>query len=127
MSTALRVAVIDLGTNSVKFHIGERDAAGRWQRVLDRAQVTRLGEGLRDAGEIAPAAWDRTLAAVCAMAAPARSISCTGASAAEGPARSRARRADARAQPAHGTAPHPPGAMRQAHTGHAPGRQLSTP
>lgn len=72
MSTALRVAVIDLGTNSIKLHLGERDAAGRWHRVLDRAEVTRLGEGLRDAGEIAPAAWHRTLTAVCAMAAQAR-------------------------------------------------------
>jgi len=68
----LRIAVLDLGTNSVKFHIGERDPAGRWRRVLDRGEVTRLGEGLRESGLIAPAAWDRTLAAVCAMAAQAR-------------------------------------------------------
>ncbi|WP_295459000.1 hypothetical protein [uncultured Thiodictyon sp.] len=68
----LRVAVIDLGTNSVKFYIGERDTAGRWQRVQDGAQATRLGDGLRETGMIAPAAWDRTIATVCAMAAQAR-------------------------------------------------------
>ncbi|WP_295393142.1 hypothetical protein [uncultured Thiodictyon sp.] len=69
---ALRVAVIDLGTNSVKFHLGERDADGRWQCVQDRAQATRLGDGLRETGMIAPAAWERTIAVVCAMAADAR-------------------------------------------------------
>jgi exopolyphosphatase / guanosine-5'-triphosphate,3'-diphosphate pyrophosphatase len=72
MDTRPRYAVIDLGTNSVKFHIGERDAAGRWLRVLDRAEVTRLGEGLRESSEIAPAAWERTLAAIRDMAADAR-------------------------------------------------------
>ena len=41
-----RYAVIDVGTNSVKFHIGERDAGGKWRTVVDRAEVTRLGEGL---------------------------------------------------------------------------------
>jgi len=72
MDTRRRYAVIDLGTNSVKFHIGERDAAGRWLRVLDRAEVTRLGEGLRESGEIAPTAWERTLLAIRDMAADAR-------------------------------------------------------
>jgi exopolyphosphatase/guanosine-5'-triphosphate,3'-diphosphate pyrophosphatase len=67
----LRVAVIDVGTNSVKFHIGERDGAGHWQRVLDRAEVTRLGEGLRETGEITPQAQRRTLEAICAMVAEA--------------------------------------------------------
>ena len=33
-------AVIDVGTNSVKFHIGERDAAGRWRAIVDRAELT---------------------------------------------------------------------------------------
>lgn len=70
--TSPRIAVIDLGTNSVKFHIGERDAAGRWRCIQDRAQATRLGDGLRETGMIAPAAWERTMAAVCAMAAQAR-------------------------------------------------------
>ncbi len=64
-----RVAVIDVGTNSVKLHIGERDGAGRWQRVLDRAEVTRLGEGLQATGEIAPEAQRRTLEAICGMVA----------------------------------------------------------
>ena len=37
-----RFAAIDLGTNSVKLHVAERDAAGHWDRLLDRSEVTRL-------------------------------------------------------------------------------------
>jgi exopolyphosphatase/guanosine-5'-triphosphate,3'-diphosphate pyrophosphatase len=62
-----RYAVIDIGTNSVKFHVGERDAAGEWQDVMDRAVVTRLGEGLGETGEIGSAALDRTVAAIVEM------------------------------------------------------------
>jgi exopolyphosphatase/guanosine-5'-triphosphate,3'-diphosphate pyrophosphatase len=68
-----RYAVIDVGTNSVKFHVGER-AAGGWRAVVDRAEITRLGEGLDETGEIAPAAIDRTADAVAGMAAEARRV-----------------------------------------------------
>ena len=47
-----RYAVIDVGTNSVKFHIGERRADGSWQTIVDRAEVTRLGEGLDESGRL---------------------------------------------------------------------------
>jgi exopolyphosphatase/guanosine-5'-triphosphate,3'-diphosphate pyrophosphatase len=50
----LRYAVIDVGTNSVKFHIGERDAAGSWQAIVDRAELTRIGENLEHTGTISP-------------------------------------------------------------------------
>lgn len=68
----VRYAVIDVGTNSVKFHVAE-PAAGGWSTVADRAEVTRLGEGLAAAGDIAPAALERTAAAVAGMANEARS------------------------------------------------------
>ena len=65
-----RYAVIDVGTNSVKFHVGERDAEGKWTTVVDRAEVTRLGEGLAaNGGEFSPEAMERTAAAVAGMAA----------------------------------------------------------
>ena len=62
-----RCAVIDVGTNSVKFHIGERDRSGRWHTVLDRAEITRLGEGLQERGEIGREALERTVTAIQAM------------------------------------------------------------
>jgi exopolyphosphatase/guanosine-5'-triphosphate,3'-diphosphate pyrophosphatase len=70
--TPERYAVIDAGTNSIKFHIAERDAGGRWRSVVDRAEVTRLGEGLVPQGAIVDAALQRTIKAIAAMADEAR-------------------------------------------------------
>ena len=67
-----RYAVIDAGTNSIKFHIGERDREGRWRTVVDRAELTRLGEGLAQQGVIIDAALDRTAAAIADMADEAK-------------------------------------------------------
>ena len=69
---ARRFAVIDVGTNSVKFHIGELGADGRWRKVLDRAQVTRLGEGLQESGRLAAPPIARTVDAIAGMADEAR-------------------------------------------------------
>jgi exopolyphosphatase/guanosine-5'-triphosphate,3'-diphosphate pyrophosphatase len=66
-----RFAVIDVGTNSIKFHIGERAADGHWRRVVDRAEVTRLGEGLAETGEIGAAAIERAMTAIAGMVAEA--------------------------------------------------------
>jgi exopolyphosphatase / guanosine-5'-triphosphate,3'-diphosphate pyrophosphatase len=70
---AHRYAVIDVGTNSVKFHVGERRADGTWRTVADRAQITRLGEGLAATGALGAPAIERTAAAIAGMAAEARS------------------------------------------------------
>jgi exopolyphosphatase/guanosine-5'-triphosphate,3'-diphosphate pyrophosphatase len=67
-----RYAVIDVGTNSVKFHIGERDRGGGWRAIVDRAELTRLGEGLGEQGEIAAEPLERTVAAIAAMVEEAR-------------------------------------------------------
>ena len=67
-----RCAVIDVGTNSVKFHVGERSADGTWRTVVDRAEVTRLGDGLTAGGRLAPEAAGRTIEAVADMADEAR-------------------------------------------------------
>src|SRR5262247_3672875 len=68
-----RYAVIDVGTNSVKFHIGEKHADGTWTKIVDRADVTRLGEGLdANGGQFTPDAIARTAAAIGAMAAEAQ-------------------------------------------------------
>ncbi len=67
-----RYAVIDAGTNSIKFHIGERDLDGRWRTVIDRAELTRLGEGLAQQGLIIDAALERTAAAIAGMVTEAK-------------------------------------------------------
>jgi len=56
-----RVATIDIGTNSVLLLVAARD--GQHVRALvERATITRLGEGVDRTGELAPAAVERTLA-----------------------------------------------------------------
>lgn len=68
----IRYAVIDIGTNSVKFHIGEQSPDGSWTRVVDRAEVSRLGEGLDETGDIQPEPLERTVRAVDSMVAEAK-------------------------------------------------------
>lgn len=65
-------AVIDVGTNAVKFHLAQRLADRSWRRLVDRAEVTRLGEGLRETGSIAAAAIERTVQAISGMAEEAK-------------------------------------------------------
>jgi exopolyphosphatase / guanosine-5'-triphosphate,3'-diphosphate pyrophosphatase len=67
-----RYAVIDVGTNSVKFHIGERRADRVWRTLVDRAEITRLGEGLSETGVLEPEPMERTIVAIAAMADEAR-------------------------------------------------------
>ena len=67
-----RYAVIDIGTNSVKFNLGERDDDGGWRTLTDRAEVTRLGEDLDKGKVIIDAALDRTADAIAGMVAEAR-------------------------------------------------------
>ena len=67
-----RYAVIDVGTNSVKLHVGERDGSGSWRTIVDRAEVTRLGENLEKAGEITSEAAERTANAISDMSGEAK-------------------------------------------------------
>jgi exopolyphosphatase/guanosine-5'-triphosphate,3'-diphosphate pyrophosphatase len=67
-----RFAVVDVGTNSVKFHIGERSADGRWQTIVDRAVVTQLGQGLDEDGRLEEEPIERTVTAIAEMAETAR-------------------------------------------------------
>ena len=71
-----RYAVIDAGTNSIKLHIAELDADGRgpWRTVVDRAAVTRLGEGLEATGVIGAEPLERTARAISVMADEARGL-----------------------------------------------------
>jgi len=67
-----RYAVIDAGTNSIKFHIAERTPDGGWRTLIDRAELTRLGEGLTEGGPIGREPLERTVAAIAGMAEEAR-------------------------------------------------------
>jgi len=73
-----RQAVIDVGTNSVKFHVGERQPDGTWTSVVDRAEVTRLGEGIQETGAIAAPAMERTAVAISGMVAEAAHLRVDG-------------------------------------------------
>ena len=64
---APRYATIDIGTNSIKFHIGERLSDGTWRKVVDRAEVVRLGEGLRETGAFNNQAMARAASAIANM------------------------------------------------------------
>ncbi len=57
----MRVASLDIGTNSVLLLIAERDQQGTIRPLLERATITRLGEGVDRARELRPAAMERTL------------------------------------------------------------------
>lgn len=64
-------AIIDIGTNSIKYHLAEKD--GDTIKVLkDANNIARLGEGLRETGMIADDALERNAAAVAEFAAEAR-------------------------------------------------------
>jgi exopolyphosphatase / guanosine-5'-triphosphate,3'-diphosphate pyrophosphatase len=61
-----KVAAIDIGTNSVLLVIAAADAVGR--PLLQRATITRLGEGVDETRRLAPAAVERNLRCLRAYA-----------------------------------------------------------
>jgi exopolyphosphatase/guanosine-5'-triphosphate,3'-diphosphate pyrophosphatase len=62
-----RFAVIDVGTNSVKFSVADRQDDGSWTTVVERSEVTRLGEGLDRTGLLGSEPIGRTADAVAEM------------------------------------------------------------
>jgi exopolyphosphatase/guanosine-5'-triphosphate,3'-diphosphate pyrophosphatase len=60
-------AIMDIGTNAIKFHISEKSPGGKWRTLLDKAEVTRLGEGLNRTGKINPEAMERNIAVIGKM------------------------------------------------------------
>jgi exopolyphosphatase/guanosine-5'-triphosphate,3'-diphosphate pyrophosphatase len=70
----VRFAVIDIGTNSVKLHVGERRAGDVWRTVSDRAVVTRLGEGLDENRLLQAEPMQRTADAVVEMVEESRDL-----------------------------------------------------
>ena len=65
----MRVATIDIGTNTVLLLVAERSGAdGSIRPVLERAEITRLGEGVDRSKRLLPAAVERTLACLSGYA-----------------------------------------------------------
>lgn len=64
----MRVATIDIGTNSVLLLIAEHGDAGVIRAVTERAEITRLGQGVDRTRTLAPAAVERTLTCLSAYA-----------------------------------------------------------
>ncbi|MDM7461335.1 MAG: hypothetical protein P3X24_006775, partial [bacterium] len=60
---AMRVAVLDIGSNSTLLLIGER-VGSSWRTLLDTARITRLGEGFSPHKTLQPHAIERTASAV---------------------------------------------------------------
>lgn len=69
-----RCAVIDVGSNSLLLLVAEEAPGGRGRVLAERAVVTRLGEKLRQTGELAAEAMERSLEELGRFAALARSL-----------------------------------------------------
>lgn len=56
-----RYATIDVGTNSVLLLVADRQPDGRFQAVLERAEITRLGRGVDKSRRLSPEGMEATL------------------------------------------------------------------
>ncbi len=68
----MRVATIDIGTNTVLLLVAERTGAHSVRAVLERAEITRLGEGVDRTRTLSPAAVERTRACLARYARAVR-------------------------------------------------------
>lgn len=64
----MRLAAIDVGTNTVRLLVSDFDSAGRRQDIVRRTSITRLGQGVGEAGSFRPEAVVRTLETLGAYA-----------------------------------------------------------
>jgi len=67
----VRLAAIDLGSNTLKYTLADVEPAGALEVVEERAQITRIGEGLDKNGYLLDAAMERTFAALAEIVAAA--------------------------------------------------------
>lgn len=91
----MRVATIDLGTNTVRLLVVDLAGDGTWRTVDQHQRVTRLGEGLALTGTLAPTPMKRTADVVAeyverALAAGARQVRIVATSAVRDAANGRA-------------------------------------
>jgi len=70
----MRLATIDLGTNTVRLLVADVSADGRWHAVVQDQRVTRLGEGLTASGRLGELPMTRTTAMVTEYARRATGV-----------------------------------------------------
>jgi exopolyphosphatase/guanosine-5'-triphosphate,3'-diphosphate pyrophosphatase len=70
----MKLAALDVGTNTVLMLVVERGADGPPRRLADLSRITRLGRGLDAAGRLDPASMDKTLDAIMEFADQARAL-----------------------------------------------------
>lgn len=70
----MRLATIDLGTNTVRLLVAEVGDGGRWRVVEQDQRITRLGEGLHASGVLGAEPMARTQRAVAAYVARATDL-----------------------------------------------------
>ncbi|MBC8139862.1 MAG: hypothetical protein H7Y38_00315, partial [Armatimonadetes bacterium] len=68
------IAVVDIGTNSVKMTVATRNADNTLTVLFEDTVITRLGKGVDAGGNIAPEAATRTFDALAAFGEKARSL-----------------------------------------------------
>jgi len=69
-----RKAIIDIGSNSIKFFVGELAADKTITTIEDTNDIARLGEGLDKTGAISPEAMQRNVEAVSKFVARAKEL-----------------------------------------------------
>jgi len=67
-----RKAIIDVGSNSIKFFLGDLGQDGVLRTVMDENDIARLGEGLRETGVISSEAMRRNSEAIAGFTEKAR-------------------------------------------------------
>jgi exopolyphosphatase/guanosine-5'-triphosphate,3'-diphosphate pyrophosphatase len=76
-NTSAAVAAIDIGTNSVKMTVAQRNENGSLRILADVTAITRLGKKVDADGRLTDEAINRTLAALDGFAHEARSLGAT--------------------------------------------------
>ena len=69
-----RVAIIDIGSKSIKFFVGEKQADGTIRTLLDTNDIAALGEGLSKTGRISDEALERNAQSVRNFAEKAKEL-----------------------------------------------------
>ncbi|MBI3758200.1 MAG: Ppx/GppA family phosphatase [Deltaproteobacteria bacterium] len=70
----MKLATLDVGTNTVLMLVAERDATGNVHAIADFERITRLGRGVDSSGHLDPGSAAQTLAAVVEFAQKARDL-----------------------------------------------------